>query len=204
MASDDAVTVDSLKAYFPLTYPVPSPATHPDLLTPSDVTREEDLLRNPQSFRHWWTAINNAKDHFRSLQRSGQEKLDVSPEVAALLGPLASPLARITLQRLTYLYEGALVHFPGSFKLWRSYLAMRMGFVLGKLEGKKKAGGRKKFPEMKNNLEEERDELERWQGGLDGIVGWDEWKSLVATFERALMWLPKARIYPYPFTTRSF
>ena len=35
--------------------------------------------------------------------------------------------------------------------------------------------------------------LEQWEGGLDGIVGWEEWKSLVATFERALMWLPRVR-----------
>ncbi|EIN07716.1 spliceosome complex protein [Punctularia strigosozonata HHB-11173 SS5] len=193
MASNDAVTVENLAAQFPLTFPVPSPTTHSELLTPGDLNREEDLLRNPQSFRHWWTAINNVKDNYRALQRSGQEKLDVSPEVAALLGPLASPLSRITLQRLTYLYEGALRYFPGSFKLWRSYLATRMNFVLGKLETKKRAGGRKKLPEMKDALEEEREELEKWTGGLDGIVGWEEWKSLIATFERALMWLPKAR-----------
>ena len=108
-----------------------------------------------------------------------------------LLGPLASPLARVYLQRLTYIYEAALQQFAGSFKLWKAYLNMRMSFVCGKLIIQKRAGGRKKFPEMKEALEDETEELEEWDNGLDGILGWEEWKALVATFERALMWLPK-------------
>lgn len=68
---------------------------------------------------------------------------------------------------------------------------MRMSYVLGKQVVKKRAGGKKRFPEMKDALEEEKEDLEEWEAGLDGIVGWEEWKSLVATFERALMWLPK-------------
>jgi pre-mRNA-splicing factor SYF1 len=74
---------------------------------------------------------------------------------------------------------------------------MRMSFVLGKLVIKKKAGGKKKFPEMKDALEEEKEDLEEWEGGIDGVVGWEEWKSLVAAFERALMWLPKVRYSQY-------
>lgn len=92
---------------------------------------------------------------------------------------------------MTYIYEAALVQFPGSFKLWKPYLQIRMSYVLGKLVHKKQAGGRKKFPEMKDALEEERESIEEWEGGLDGVVGWEEWKALVATYERALMWLPK-------------
>lgn len=75
--------------------------------------------------------------------------------------------------------------------MWKSYLTMRMSYVLGKQVVKKRAGGKKKFPEMKDALEEEKEDLEEWEAGLDGVVGWEEWKSLVATFERALMWLPK-------------
>jgi hypothetical protein len=66
-----------------------------------------------------------------------------------------------------------------------------MSFVLGKLVVKKKSGGKRKFPDMKDALEEAEEELEQWETALDPIVGWEEWKSLIATFERALMWLPK-------------
>ncbi|KAG5645896.1 pre-mRNA-splicing factor syf1 [Asterophora parasitica] len=183
-------SLESLTAHFPLTFPVPNPTTHPDLILTSDLHREEDLLRNPTSFRSWWTAINTTREAFIALQKT-EKPPDLPQEVSTLLGPLASPLARISLQRLTYLYEAALVQFPGSFKLWKSYLNMRMSFVLGRLIVKKKAGGKKKFPEMKDALKEEHDDLEQWEGALDPVVGWEEWKSLVATFERALMWLPR-------------
>ncbi|KAJ7470312.1 hypothetical protein FB451DRAFT_1368272 [Mycena latifolia] len=183
-------SLESLRAYFPLTFPVPTPATHPDLILTKDLQREEDLLRNPTSFRAWWTAINTTREAFNAQQKL-EKPPDLPEEIATLLGPLATPLSRISLQRLTYLYEAALAQFPNSFKLWKSYLNMRMSFVLGRLVVKKKAGGKKKFPEMKDALEEEKEDLEQWEGGLDGVVGWEEWKSLVAAFERALMWLPK-------------
>ncbi|KAI0781078.1 protein prenylyltransferase [Trametes elegans] len=183
-------TLESLTSTFPLTFPLPTPTTHPDLVTTKDLHREEDLLRNPFSFRHWWTAIQNVKEASAAEQKI-EGPSDLSPEVAALLGPLSSPAARKSLQRQVYLYEAALAQFPGSFKLWKSYLQTRMSFVLGKLVFKKKAGGRKKFPEMREALEDEQEDLEQWEGGLDGIVGWEEWRLLIATFERALMWLPR-------------
>ena len=179
-----------LSSLFPLAHPIPNPATHPDLIAPSDLHREEDLLRNPNSFRAWWSAINNVKESYSTLQKK-EKSSDLPADVALLLGPLASPLARVYLQRLTYIYEAALQQFAGSFKLWKAYLNMRMSFVCGRLIIKKRAGGRKKLPEMKDALEEETEELEEWENGLDGILGWEEWKALVATFERALMWLPK-------------
>lgn len=191
-ATATAPTLESLQANFPLTFPIPKPTTHEDLVSTRELHREEDLLRNPYSFRTWWTAIQNTKEAASALLKT-EGPLDLSPDVAALLGPLSSPNARKSLQRLTYLYEAALVQFPGSFKLWKSYLQTRMSYVLGRLVMKKKAGGRKKFPEMRDALEEEKEDLEQWEGGLDGVVGWEEWKSLVATFERALMWLPRVR-----------
>ncbi|KAE9394990.1 spliceosome complex protein [Gymnopus androsaceus JB14] len=181
-------SVEELQTLFPLTLPVPTPDSVPDLITPKDLYREENLLRNPQSFQAWWSTIHTAREAF--VAENKLERSDLSESVAALLGPLATPFSRISLQRLTYLYESALVHFPNSFKLWKSYLTMRMSFVLGKQIVKKRAGGRKKFPEMKDALVEEREDLEQWEGGLNGIIGWEEWKSLIATFERALMWLP--------------
>lgn len=184
-------SVQSLQSYFPLTSPVPNPTTHRDLISTHDLHREEDLLRNPTSFRAWWTAIHSTRDAFVASQKA--ERTSDIPEQVTLLGPLATPLSRVSLQRLTYLYEAALAQFPSSFKLWKSYLIMRMSFVLGKPIIKKMAGGKKKFPEMKDALEDERDDLEQWESGLDPVVGWEEWKSLVTTFERALMWLPKVR-----------
>jgi pre-mRNA-splicing factor SYF1 len=187
-------TLDALTAHFPLTLPIPTPTTVPGLVTTKDLHREEDLIRNPTSFRAWWTAIGTARDAFATFQRTEQPP-DLSAEDIALLGPLASPHARLSLQRLTYLYEAALSQFPASFKLWKSYLHMRMSFVLGKQEHKKKAGGRKKFPDMKDALDEEKGEIERWEAGLDSVVGWNEWRSLVSVFERALMWLPKVSLW---------
>ncbi len=183
-------SVDSLTGLFPLTLPVPSPTTNAELLTIKDLHREEDLLRNPHSFRAWWSALHSSREAYTS-QIKTEPPSELPEEVAALIGPLSTPLRRISLQRLTYLYESALVHFPGSFKLWKSYLTMRMSYVLGTPVVKKRAGGKKKLPEMKDALEEEKEDLDEWKGGLDGIVGWEEWRSLVATFERALMYLPK-------------
>ncbi|KAF7778864.1 hypothetical protein Agabi119p4_3209 [Agaricus bisporus var. burnettii] len=181
---------NSLASLFPLAYPVPSPLTHPDLLTHKDLHREEDLLRNPNSFRAWWTSLQATREACLAEQKL-EGSLDVSDATRALLGPLASPLARLNFQRLTYLYESALVHFAGSFKLWKSYLTMRMSFVCGKPVTRKRAGGKKKLPEMGDALEDELEDLEKWEGPLDPIVGWEEWKLLAATFERALMYLPK-------------
>ncbi|KAF8163140.1 protein prenylyltransferase [Crassisporium funariophilum] len=183
-------SIEELSAYFPLSFPVPKPTTHPDLILTKDVQREEDLLRNPTSFRAWWSAINSVRESYTSLQKT-EANSTIPEDILIVLGPLASPLARVTFQRLTYMYEAALAQFPNSFKLWKSYLTMRMSFVLGKLIIKKRSGGKKKFPEMKDALEEAEDEVEQWDAPLDPIVGWEEWKSLIATFERALMWLPK-------------
>ncbi|KAF8644139.1 hypothetical protein AX16_008666 [Volvariella volvacea WC 439] len=182
--------LDAVVSKLPLTLPIPNPQTHPNLITAKDITREEDLLRNLHSFRAWWTAITTTREAFTAQLRHERHS-DLPQEIVVLLGPLSSPLARISLQRLTYLYEAAIAQFPNSFKLWKSYLTFRMSFVLGKLEVKKRAGGRRKFPEMKDALEEEKEDMEQYDNGLNPVVGWEEWRALVATFERALMWIPK-------------
>jgi pre-mRNA-splicing factor SYF1 len=192
MTVDASMNLESLSASFPLTLPVPTPITHPSLISVKDLHREEDLIRNPTSFRQWWSAINTTREAQNALLKL-EPLLDIPSETRTLLGPLASPAARQSLQHLTYLYEAALVNFAGSFKLWKSYLQMRMSYVLGRQIIKRKAGGKRRLPDIKDALEEEQEDLEQWDGGLDGIVGWEEWKTLVATFERALMWLPKVR-----------
>jgi pre-mRNA-splicing factor SYF1 len=192
-------TLESLSSFFPLTFPIPNPVTHPYLVSTADWHREEDLLRNPTSFHGWWVAISTARDAFTTLRKKQSHSDNIPPNVSALLGPLATPLARSSLQRLTYLYESALSNFPTSFKMWKAYLQMRMSFVLGQQVIKKRTGGRKKWEEMKEALEEEKEGyMEEWQGGLNGIVGLEEWKSLAATFERALMHLPNVTIPTQP------
>ena len=189
---------EELASLFPLTLPVPQPKTHPDLITVKDLNREEDLLRNPNSFRAWWSAIQSTRDSFTAQLKLEKPQEDLSDEAREPLGPLATPLSRRYLQRITYLYESALQNFPASFKLWKAYLNFRMSCVLGKPVIKKRAGGKKKFPEMKDALEEEQDDLEEWEEPLDPVVGWSEWKALVATFERCLMWLPNVRLLLVP------
>jgi pre-mRNA-splicing factor SYF1 len=184
--------INSLSSNFPLTFPVPSPLTHPDVVAVRDAQRQEDLLRNPQSFRTWWVVIQATHESFNARIKTSKEQPGHQ-----VLGPLAHPLARAALQRLTYLYESALVNFGGSFKLWKAYLKTRMSYVLGKPVIKKRSGGKKKYPEMKDAIDEEKEDLEVWEGGLDPIVGWEEWRALVATFERALMWLPNVRLLLY-------
>ncbi|KAG8969000.1 pre-mRNA-splicing factor syf1 [Tulasnella sp. 419] len=181
--------IESLSSLFPLTFPIPKPTTHPDLLSPNDLHREEDLLRNPNSFRQWWSSINSTREALTSLQKAASTA-HLPPATVELLGVLATPVARQALQRLTYLFEAALARFPTSFKFWKSYLQMRMSYVLGRAVKPKRAGGRKKYPEMREALEDEEMEQPTYEGGLNGVVGWLEWKALVATFERAIMWLP--------------
>jgi pre-mRNA-splicing factor SYF1 len=178
---------ESLQTLFPLTWPIPTPITHPNLLQPADLMREEDLQRNSGSFRHWWTAIHATRDAVVAEQKRATT---ADPVVEEALGLLSTPDARSGLQKLTYLYEAALAYFPTSFKLWKPYLQMRTLYVLGKGAKPKRAGGRKKLAEVRDALEDELATAETWEGGLDGVVGWEEWKSLVATFERAVIWLP--------------
>ncbi|KAF8312741.1 protein prenylyltransferase [Cantharellus anzutake] len=188
MASPD-LTLDSLSAQFPLTWPIPTPLRNPDLLTPKDIHREEDLLRNASSFRLWWTTIAAVRDSVVAEQKAAPASSLPTP-LTSLIGPLSTPAARLGLQKLTYLYESALTHFPSSFKLWKAYLQMRCLYVFGRGSKPKRAGGRNKWADMKVLMEEEEFEFEQYQSGLDPVVGWSEWKSLIAVFERALMWLP--------------
>ncbi len=188
-SADSEPTIASLSAPFPLTWPVPTPLKNPSLLTSIDIHREEDLLRNPSSFRLWWSTIFSAKDSIVADQKAASTS-SLPPQVQRIHGPLATSEARLGLQRLVYLYESALVNFPTSFKLWKAYLQTRCSYVLGKGVKPKRAGGRKKWAEMKELIEEEELEFEHYEGGLDPVVGWPEWKALIAVFERALTWLP--------------
>lgn len=82
--------------------------------------------------------------------------------------------------------------FPTSFKLWKSYILMRHRYVLGPsvLSGqKKKNKSNVKKIDVGELLTENRIACD-WEGGLDGLVGFEEWRSLFATTERMISWLP--------------
>ena len=65
-----------------------------------------------------------------------------------------------------------------------------MSHVMGKFVQKKIPGSREKFPGIIQARENELELLGRWEGGLDGVMWWSEWRNLVITFERALLQLP--------------
>ncbi|KAJ9103977.1 pre-mRNA-splicing factor syf1 [Naganishia friedmannii] len=188
-AASESDLVSRLSANFPLTNPIPTPLTHPDLIHPSSIVTEEDLVLNSDNLRAWLNYINNVRD------RINKSQADIEPDVSAegsLLGPLASSASRRGLQELTMIFERALAIFPTSFKLWKLYMTTRQMYVLGPVtEAASKArrqhalrGARTKtdVTEMLAAAETEY----QWKGGLNGLIGYEEWKSLFATGERML------------------
>jgi hypothetical protein len=167
--SNETDLISRLSANFPLTNPIPTPLTHPDLIHVS--------------------YISNVRSRINKSQAELQP--DVSVE-GSLLGPLASEGARRGLQELTMIFERALAIFPTSFKLWKMYMTTRQSYVLGTVtDAATKArrqhalrGARTKtdVTEMLAAAETEY----QWEGGLDGLIGYEEWKSLFATGERML------------------
>ena len=188
--SSSLVTV--LSSYFPLTHPIPTPATHPNLISSSDLATEEDLLHNPDNLRSWLAYIQQIKE--RIEKALPEQSAEASPE-EQVLGPLSSHVAREGLQHLVSIYERALTIFPTNYKLWKSYIATRQAYVLGEpTEDAKKARAHqaKRGAMYKTNVRELLDgaeEANQWAGGLDGIVGYEEWRSLIATGERMIGWL---------------
>jgi hypothetical protein len=65
---------------------------------------------------------------------------------------------------------------------------------LGQIINKKESRWEKRLPDIKDAIEEEQEGLEQWEGGLDGVVGWEERRALIATFERTLVWLRRSVI----------
>ncbi|GAA5881294.1 hypothetical protein JCM16303_000115 [Sporobolomyces ruberrimus] len=197
----------SLSGLFPLTVPIPTYVSHPHLLSSEHLSTEHDLLRNPTSLPRWQSYLTQLTQEIQQslLSTRGQ----ASPLERLVLGDrLATSEGRIALQRITDVYERALQHHPTSYTLWNDYLKHRSRFVLGTPSNPLKLGApRKKRGEEgvgrtmtewlgagKGEIDEieqgERDYETGWEGALDGVVGWQEWKSLAAVHERALMWLP--------------
>lgn len=195
-----SASAEELAALFPLTSPVPTPLSHPHLIHPSTLAAEEDLLAAP-SFQAWWDHIHATRRRLALVEQDELATLGPAADDsrAAVLGPLRTEAARLTLQTVTSLYERALAVFPTSFKLWKSYLLFRHALVLGPAAV---AGSKKDKPALKSAkrkldtaelLAEARVHAE-WDGGLDGVVGFEEWRALVATGERMVAWLPNVRL----------
>lgn len=217
-----AGSVASLSSLFPLTQPVPNVVSHPGLLPLNELALELDLIRSGSSnFTRWVHHIANVTAGVNAAEKL--ERGTASESELALLGnKLSSKAGRHGLQRLTDLYERALVQFPQSYKLWKQYLDMRCSYVLGSpkrkvnlrapkkkragnAEGDDDVGGTSLFLKYLNEgvkdpetgevgeelLDSERDVDTDWQGGLDGIIGAEEWRALAGAFERAIMWQPK-------------
>ncbi|WVQ79428.1 pre-mRNA-splicing factor SYF1 [Cryptococcus sp. DSM 104549] len=187
MASSSVLA--TLSSHFPLTLPIPTPFTHPHLISASDLPIEEDLLHNPDNLRSWLSYIHQIKD---TIAKNEPTKPAVPSPEDALLGPLATHNSRQGLQQLTSIYERALAVFPTSYKLWKAYILTRQSFVLGDLTNDARSAREeqaKRGASYKTNVGELLDgaeEAHQWSGGLDGVVGYEEWRALIATGERMI------------------
>lgn len=196
-----------------LSSPVPTALNTAGLLPAAHLTAEHELARNPDQLSRWFSYINTIKEEVLSAELDARGV--ATPEQQALLGQkLSTAAGRRGLQRLIDIYERALARFPNEFSLWKDYLAVRHGYVLGKATLPLNLGApkRKKSAEPRTMVEflqagkgdheplaeGERDVESSWEGALDGVVGWEEWRSLAAVHERSLMWLPN--VCPYPRT----
>lgn len=189
---------ERIVALFPLTAPVPLPGTVDGLVPLDDVPLEQEMLLNADNPRTWRSYIAHVEEN--NYKKRPQPDDWLSQAGVDLLGFLSDAQQRLALQRIVSIYERALAHSPTSYALWSAYLRARSRFVLGEVRGGPEAA-RRRMLEASNRvlemgptlLDSRRDEevYDKWDYSLDGTVGWREWRSLAAAYERALMWLPR-------------
>lgn len=196
MVAPSTTLISRLSSTFPLTYPIPTPLTHPHLIHPSSIITEEDLSANSENLTAWIRYINAVRDRITKSRASNSTSDEDTSVEGKLLGPLAAKNDQLAYQELTMIYERALFIFPTSFKLWKLYIQMRQSYILGPVTAKaskaKKqnaARGAKTKTDVTECLGFAETEYE-WEGGLDGVIGCDEWKSLIAAGERMIRCLP--------------
>lgn len=202
---------EDVRAVLPVSVPLPRPDTVEGLWPERVHDVIDELARNPDQVVRWRLHID---DVLQDADRAERDSRGVasSIEQAVLGSKLSTPETRLALKRVVDVFERAIQANPRSYRLWRDYLKLRSTYVLGpatrqiKLNAPKKKRGEDGLGRsMADWLEagtsaehEELDEGERdmdsgWPEGLDPVAGWEEWRALAATFERALMWLPLVR-----------
>ncbi|WFD23321.1 pre-mRNA-splicing factor syf1 [Malassezia equina] len=197
MAGSRAAELERVSSLLQLTFPIPGPNTHPNLIPHDDLVLEQELLRNPDNMRTWTSYITHVEEV--NYRKRPIPDTWMSSGSVKLLGLLSDETQRLALQRIVGLYERAVAVFPTSYKLWHRYLNARARFVTGHPRDGEE-GHRHRYLHASHGLIETGPELleergreekqEVWDFALDGTIGWKEWRSLAATYERALLCLP--------------
>ncbi|KAK0546432.1 pre-mRNA-splicing factor syf1 [Tilletia horrida] len=191
---------------FPLAWPIPLPTNDDDLVPLADIQLEQDLLLNSSNPRTWNAYI----DHILTTNQAFIPPHNIipdhtlSPAQIQLLGPrFSSSKHCLAYRRIVSIYERSLAVFPYNYALWRDYLLLRSTYVLGQPRGGSASARRRMIqaslkqsldlgPTLLDRAKGEAEEND-WEAGeaLDGDLGWEEWRSLAATYERAIRCLPK-------------
>jgi len=197
MAGTRTAELERVLSLLPLTFPIPSPKSHPTLIPFDDLVLEQELLRNPDNMRTWTSYITHVEEV--NYRKRPIPDTWMSSGSVKLLGLLSDETQRIALQRIVGLYERAIAVFPSSYKLWHRYLNARARFITGHPRDDED-GYRHRYLHASHGLIETGPELleervreekqEVWDFALDGTIGWQEWRSLAAAYERALLCLP--------------
>ncbi|KAK0527028.1 pre-mRNA-splicing factor syf1 [Tilletia horrida] len=204
-SASTAAASSSATSLFPLAWPIPLPTTDDELVPLGDIALEQDLLLNSTNPRTWNAYI----DHILTTNAVNAPVHNLSPDHTLskaeieLLGPrFASRAQRTAYRRIVSIYERALAMAPYNYALWRDYLVIRSTYVLGQPRGGATAARKRMLQASLKNLDvgptlldRETGEAEEheWEAkeALDGRHGFEEWRSLAATFERAIRCLPK-------------
>ena len=101
--------IDRITENFPLTFPIPSPSTHEDLIPFDDLVFEQELLRNPDNIRTWMDYISHVEE--TNYRKRPIPDPEMSSDGVKLLGFLSDKALRLALQRTVGLYERALSVF---------------------------------------------------------------------------------------------
>ncbi|KAE8265954.1 hypothetical protein A4X09_0g6387 [Tilletia walkeri] len=192
-------------SFFPLAWPIPLPTTDDELVPLTDISIEQDLLLNTSNLRSW----NSYIDHIITTNAVHAPIHNITPDHTLSqaqiqqLGPrFASNAQRTAYRRIVSIYERAIAVTPYSYSLWRDYLLIRSTYVLGQPRGGASAARKRMLKAALQNLDLGPTLLDRSSGeaeeqdwdhaqALDGGYGLEEWKSLAATYERAIRCLPK-------------
>ncbi|KAE8245080.1 hypothetical protein A4X06_0g5835 [Tilletia controversa] len=198
-------TAAGASSFFPLAWPIPLPTTDDDLVPLADISFEQDLLLNASNLRTWNSYISHiiTTNTVHAPIHNIAPDHTLSQDEIQKLGPrFASHSQRTAYRRIVSIYERAIAVSPYSYSLWRDYLLLRSTYVLGSPRGGPLAARKRMLKAALQNLDLGPTLLDRSKGeaeendwehsqALDGEYGLEEWRSLAATYERAIRCLPK-------------